>query len=72
MEPKAPEQAEPEPGGESLDVLGEISEGLIHAYRFAKLDGDGPTMTMIEKALFHVGRRLARGMSTADAGIVCH
>lgn len=67
-----PERTEPEPAGEALDILGEISEGLIHAYRFAKHDGDGPTMTLIEKALFHVGRRIARGMSTADAGVVCH
>ena len=58
--------------GEANDLLAEISEGLIHAYGFAKRDGDTLTVTLIEKALFHVGQRLARGMSAADAGLVCH
>lgn len=70
--PLAPERAGPEPSGERQDVLGEISEGLIHAYRFAKQDDDVLTVTLIEKALFHVGRRLARGMSVAEAGVVRH
>lgn len=58
--------------GEAHDLLGEISEGLIHAYGFAKRDGDILTVTLIEKALFHVGQRLARGLSAADVGMVCH
>ena len=65
-------QVEPEPPGDRQDALGEISDGLIHAYRFAKLDGDPLTVTLIEKVLFHVGRRLARGMSAADAGVIHH
>ena len=68
----APERAEPEPCGERQDVLGQISDGLIHAYRFAKHDGDLLTVTLIEKALFQVGRRLARGMSVTEAGVICH
>lgn len=67
-----PEQIEPEPRGARQDVLGEISEGLIHAYRFAKHDGDMLMVTLIEKALFQVGRRLARGLSVAEAGVVSH
>ena len=67
-----PECGEPGPSCEPQDFLGEISEGLIHAHRFAKHDGDALTVTLIEKALFHIGRRLARGLSIADAGLVCH
>ena len=70
--PPASEHAEPEPLGERQDVLGGISDGLIYAYRFAKQDDDLLTVTLIEKALFHVGRRLARGMSAADAGLIHH
>ena len=70
--PDSAERAEPEPHGERQDVLGEISEGLIHAYRFARHDGDVLTVTLIEKALFHIGRRLARGMSVAESGVVRH
>lgn len=69
---QASEPTEPEARGEPQDVLGEISEGLIHAYRFAKHDGDLLTVTIIEQALFHVGRRLARGLSVAESGIVRH
>ena len=60
------------PSSDALDLLGEIGEGLIHAYRFAKQDGDPLTVALIEKALFHIGRRLARGMTPAEAGLVCH
>lgn len=62
----------PEPTDERDDVLGEISDGLIHAYRFAKRDGDLLTVTLIEKALFHIGRRLASGLSAAEAGVIRH
>lgn len=74
--------AEPFPGsgppdgqersGDGSDLLGEMGEGLIHAYRFAKQDGDPLTVALIEKALFHIGRRLARSMTPAETGIVCH
>lgn len=68
--PASPErQAPPD---DASDLLGEIGEGLIHAYRFAKQDGDPRTVLLIEKALFHVGCRLARGMTPAEAGLVCH
>ena len=70
--PKVPEQAEPEPHFATGDTLDEIGEGLIHAYQYAKHDGDITTVTLIEKALFHVGRRLARGLSPTQAEIVCH
>ncbi|MDP4021569.1 hypothetical protein Q8W71_02950 [Methylobacterium sp. NEAU 140] len=62
----------PELGLASPELLDEIGDGLIHAYSFAKQDGDPLTITLIEKALFHVGRRLARGMTPAEAGLVCH
>ena len=71
-EPSEPDRSEPEPRDERQDVLGEISDGLLHAYRFAKHDGDLLTVALIEKALFHVGRRLARGMSVTEAGLVRH
>lgn len=54
------------------DLLGDISDSLLDAYQFAKHDGDPLTIALIEKVLFHVGRRLARGMTPAEAGIPCH
>ena len=69
---KTSERTEPARCGGVEDPLGEIGEGLIHAYNFAKHDGDVTTVTLIEKALFHVGRRLALSMSATQAGIVCH
>ncbi len=67
--------SEPEPvesAIDSSDLLGDISDNLLVAYQLAKHDGDPLTVALIEKVLFHVGRRLARGMSPADAGIPCH
>lgn len=67
--------SEPEPVEfpiDSSDLLGDISDNLLVAYQLAKHDGDPLTVALIEKVLFHVGRRLARGMSPADAGIPCH
>ncbi|CAM2988619.1 hypothetical protein JHFBIEKO_3766 [Methylobacterium mesophilicum] len=55
-----------------VDLLGDISDSLLDAYQLAKHDGDPLTIALIEKVLFHVGRRLARGMSPAEAGIPCH
>ncbi|MCJ2095010.1 hypothetical protein MKK67_21265 [Methylobacterium sp. J-072] len=57
---------------DSADLLGDISDNLLVAYHLAQHDGDPMTVALIEKVLFHVGRRLARGMSPADAGIACH
>jgi len=57
---------------ESSDLLGDISDNLLIAYHLAKHDGDPTTLALIEKVLFHVGRRLASGMSPADVGIPCH
>ena len=57
---------------DSADLLGDISDNLLVAYHLAKHDGDPLTVALIEKVLFHIGRRLARGMSPADAGIPCH
>lgn len=75
----AAEDLEPaaEPGSaelpvDSSDLLGDISDNLLVAYQLAKHDGDPLTVALIEKVLFHVGRRLARSMSPADAGIPCH
>lgn len=57
---------------DSTDLIGDISDNLLVAYHLAKHDGDPITVALIEKVLFHIGRRLARGMSPADAGIPCH
>ena len=57
---------------DAADALGEMSDSLLLAYHFAKLDGDPTTVALIEKVLLHVGRRLARGLSPADVGIACH
>lgn len=37
-----------------------IVEGLIIAHKAAKVDDDGYTLDLIEDALFHVGKRLAK------------
>ncbi|MET0428681.1 MAG: hypothetical protein ABW026_09300 [Microvirga sp.] len=68
----APEELSAEGANESADLLGDISDNLLVAYHLAKHDGDPLTVALIEKVLFHVGRRLARGMSPADVGIPCH
>ncbi|MCJ2059266.1 hypothetical protein MKL09_22365 [Methylobacterium sp. J-048] len=68
----APEPLSAEALSDSSDLLGDISDNLLVAYHLAKHDGDPLTVALIEKVLFHVGRRLARGMSPADAGIPCH
>jgi hypothetical protein len=54
------------------DLLGEIGDCLIQAHRCATLDGDPLTVSLIERALFHVGRRLAGTLSPAEVGVVCH
>lgn len=56
----------------AADLLGEIGDTLIVAYRLAVQDGDPTTVTLIRQALLHTGRRLARGMSPAEAGLSCH
>ncbi|WP_457104122.1 hypothetical protein [Methylobacterium sp. P5_C11] len=61
---------DPDPG--SADLLGEIGDSLLIAYGLAAKDGDPLTLALIGKALLHTGRRLARGMSPAEAGIPCH
>ncbi|SFL16407.1 hypothetical protein [Methylobacterium pseudosasicola] len=67
-----PEPLSAEIPSEPSDLLGDISDNLLVAYHLAKYDGDPLTVALIEKVLFHVGRRLARGMSPADVGIPCH
>lgn len=59
-------------GDVAPDLLGEISDSLLIAYRLARQDGDPLTVALIGKALMHTGRRLAAGMSPSDAGIACH
>ncbi|MCJ2122946.1 hypothetical protein [Methylobacterium sp. J-077] len=68
----APEPLSAEALSDASDLLGDISDNLLVAYHLAQHDGDPLTVALIEKVLFHVGRRLARGMSPADAGIPCH
>jgi hypothetical protein len=65
--------AQPAQGTDATqDLLGEISDSLLIAYRLAQQDGDALTVALIGKALMHTGRRLALGMSPAEAGILCH
>ena len=45
---------------------------LNHRYYLVDQDGDPTTVTLIRQALLHTGRRLARGMSPAEAGLSCH
>ncbi|MGH1592129.1 hypothetical protein ACRBEV_31770 [Methylobacterium phyllosphaerae] len=54
------------------ELLGEIGDSLLVAYGLAAKDGDPLTLALLRKALLHTGRRLARGMSPAEAGIPCH
>ncbi|MEE7450605.1 hypothetical protein MRF4_23905 [Methylobacterium radiotolerans] len=57
---------------EPTDLLGELGDALLVAYRLAAQDGDPATVALLGQALLHTGRRLARGMSPAEAGIACH
>ena len=60
------------PLGEEPDLLGEIGDSLIQAHHSATRDGDPQTVSLIEEALFHVGRRLAHRFSRAEAWTLCH
>ncbi len=55
-----------------LDLLGGIADGLIVAYEYAKLDKDTLTLGLLEKAMLHVGRRLARTVGPKEAGLARH
>ena len=57
---------------DDLDLLGGVADGLIVAYAYAKRDGDALTLALIEKAMIHVGRRLAHAVGPKEAGLVCH
>ncbi|MGU3463999.1 hypothetical protein ACLBXO_04030 [Methylobacterium sp. C33D] len=57
---------------ESSDLLGELGDALLAAYRLAEQDGDRLTVALLGQALLRTGRRLAHGMSPADVGIACH
>ena len=58
--------------GEQPDLLGEIGDSLIKAHHSATRDGDPQIVSLIEEALFHVGRRLAHRLSRAEAWTLCH
>ncbi|MEE7503216.1 hypothetical protein [Methylobacterium mesophilicum] len=57
---------------ESSDLLGDLGDTLLAAYRLAEQDGDPLTVALLGQALLRTGRRLAHGMSPADVGIACH
>ena len=61
-----------DPASELVGLLEGIADGLIVAHEYAKLDADAPTLALIEKAMLHVGRRLARAIGPKQAGVACH
>lgn len=60
------------PESEHISLLEGIADGLIVAYEYAKLDNDPLTLALIEKAMLHVGRRLAQAIGPKQAGLACH
>lgn len=61
-----------EGGIDDIGLLGGIADGLIVAYGYAKADQDPLTLALIEQAMLHVGRRLARAIGPKEAGFICH
>lgn len=57
---------------EHISLLEGVADGLIVAYEYAKLDNDPLTLALIEKAMLHVGRRLAQAIGPKQAGLACH
>ena len=56
----------------TVSLLEGIADGLIVAYEYAKLDNDPPTLALIERAMLHVGRRLAQAVGPKQAGLARH
>ena len=69
---EAPAPEAIDPAAERVSLLEGIADGLIVAHVYAKLDDDAATLALIEKAMLHVGRRLARAIGPKTAGIACH
>ena len=69
---EAPAAEAVDPAREIVGLLEGIADGLIVAHEYAKLDDDAPTLALIEKAMLHVGRRLARAIGPKQAGVACH